>query len=137
MHYDLATVNEVIADAVPERDAIVFRDRRITYGELTKRTRQLANYLAAEGFGHHTERADLDDWQSGQDHLGIYLYNGNEYLEAMLGAFKARVAPFNVNYRYRRRGARLSAERRPRPRAGVPQFAGRSRCRYSRSGAEP
>ena len=100
MHYDLSTVNEVIADAVPERDAIVFRDRRITYGELTKRTRQLANYLAAEGFGHHTERADLDDWQSGQDHLGIYLYNGNEYLEAMLGAFKARVAPFNVNYRY-------------------------------------
>ena len=100
MHYDLSTVNEVIADAVPERDAIVFRDRRITYGELTKRTRQLANYLAAEGFGHHTERVDLDDWQSGQDHLGIYLYNGNEYLEAMLGAFKARVAPFNVNYRY-------------------------------------
>ena len=100
MHYDLATVNEVIAAAVPERDAIVFRDRRITYGELTKRTRQLANYLAAVGFGHHAERADLDDWQSGQDHLGIYLYNGNEYLEAMLGAFKARVAPFNVNYRY-------------------------------------
>ena len=76
MHYDLATVDEVIADAVPERDAIVFRDRRITYGELTKRTRQLANYLAAQGFGHHTERADLDDWQSGQDHLGIYLYKG-------------------------------------------------------------
>ncbi len=31
---------------------------------------------------------------------GIYLHNGNEYLESMLGAFKARVAPFNVNYRY-------------------------------------
>ena len=30
----------------------------------------------------------------------MYLHNGNEYLEAMLGAFKARVAPFNVNYRY-------------------------------------
>ena len=38
--------------------------------------------------------------ESGQDHLGIYLYNGNEYLEGMLGAYKARVAPFNVNYRY-------------------------------------
>ena len=38
--------------------------------------------------------------KSGQDHLAIYLHNGNEYLECMLGALKARVAPFNVNYRY-------------------------------------
>ena len=36
----------------------------------------------------------------GQDHLACYLHNGNEYLEAMLGSYKARVAPFNVNYRY-------------------------------------
>ena len=26
--------------------------------------------------------------------------NANEFLEGMLGAYKARVAPFNVNYRY-------------------------------------
>ena len=31
---------------------------------------------------------------------GIYAYNGGEYVESMLGAFRARVAPFNVNYRY-------------------------------------
>src|SRR5262249_37845193 len=31
---------------------------------------------------------------------GLYLYNGNEYLEGMIGGYKARVAPFNVNYRY-------------------------------------
>jgi fatty-acyl-CoA synthase len=36
----------------------------------------------------------------GQDLLGIYAYNGPEYVEAMLGAWRARVAPFNVNYRY-------------------------------------
>jgi len=47
-----------------------------------------------------TPRNQLPDWESGQDHLGIYLYNGNEYLEGMLGAFKARLAPFNINYRY-------------------------------------
>ncbi len=100
MHFNLATVNEVIAGAVPDREAIVFRDRRFTYRQFTERTRRLANYLAARGFGHRTERARLEDWQSGQDHLGIYLYNGNEYLETMVGAFKARLAPFNVNYRY-------------------------------------
>ena len=100
MQFNLATVNEAIAEALPEREAIVFRDRRITYAELTKRTRQLANYLIGQGLGLHTARDALADWQSGQDHLGIYLYNGNEYLEAMIGGFKARVAPFNVNYRY-------------------------------------
>ena len=100
MHFNLATINETIAEAVPERDAIVFRDRRFTYREFTERTRRLASYLAAQGLGLHTERSRLEDWQSGQDHLGIYLYNGNEYLEAMVGAFKARLAPFNVNYRY-------------------------------------
>src|SRR5690606_15774818 len=46
------------------------------------------------------ERSELAPWESGQDHLALYLYNGHEYLEGMLGAYKARVAPFNVNYRY-------------------------------------
>ena len=32
--------------------------------------------------------------------MALYLYNGNEYLEGMLGAVKARAASFNVNYRY-------------------------------------
>jgi 3-oxocholest-4-en-26-oate---CoA ligase len=32
--------------------------------------------------------------------VALYLHNGNEYLEGMLGAWKARAAPFNVNYRY-------------------------------------
>ena len=100
VHFNLATINEAIAAAVPEREAIVFRDRRITYRQLTDRSRRLANFLLGRGLGLHAERATLRDWQSGQDHLGIYLYNGNEYLEAMVGAYKARVAPFNVNYRY-------------------------------------
>ena len=100
MTFNLATVNEAVAEAVADRDAIVFRDRRITYRQLTERTRRFANFLIGHGLGAHTERDALADWESGQDHLGIYLYNGNEYLEAMLGAFKARIAPFNVNYRY-------------------------------------
>ena len=100
MTFNLATVNEAVAQAVADREAIVFRDRRITYRQLTERTRRFANFLVDHGLGTHTEREALADWESGQDHLGIYLYNGNEYLEAMVGAFKARVAPFNVNYRY-------------------------------------
>ena len=100
MDFNLATVNEAVAAAIAEREAIVFRDRRLTYGQLTVRTRQLANHLIGKGFAVHRERADLEGWESGQDQLAVYLHNGNEYLESMLGAYKARVAPFNVNYRY-------------------------------------
>lgn len=100
LEVSIATAQEAIAAAIPEREAIVFRDRRLTYGEWNSRTRRLANHLTELGLGCHTPRASLSGWESGQDTLALYLYNGNEYLEGMLGAYKARVAPFNVNYRY-------------------------------------
>ncbi len=97
---NLGHIHEAIAAAVPDRECIVFRDRRLTFGQVADRTRRIASLLRAHGLGCHTERSALRGWESGQDHLALYLYNGNEYLEGMLGAFKARVAPFNVNYRY-------------------------------------
>ena len=98
--FNLGTVNEAIATAFPEREAIVFRDRRLSYRQLNERTRRLANYLKSCGLGAHRPRAQLAPWESGQDQLALYLFNGNEYLEGMIGGYKARVAPFNVNYRY-------------------------------------
>jgi fatty-acyl-CoA synthase len=100
MDFSLAQLHEAVAEVVPDRECVVFRDRRLSFGEVTDRTRRLANFLSDRGLGLHRERADLKPWESGQDHLALYLYNGNEYLEGMLGAYKARVAPFNVNYRY-------------------------------------
>jgi fatty-acyl-CoA synthase len=97
---NLGLIHEAIAAAVPERECIVFRDRRLSWAQVTDRTRRLAAVLRAHGLGAHRERAELAGWESGQDHVALYLYNGNEYLEGMLGAFKARCAPFNVNYRY-------------------------------------
>jgi fatty-acyl-CoA synthase len=98
--YNLAQIHEAVAAAVPDRECIVWRDRRLTYAEVGARTNRLANHLIAAGLGAHTERDRLGGHESGQDHLACYLHNGNEYLEAMLGSYKARVAPFNVNYRY-------------------------------------
>jgi fatty-acyl-CoA synthase len=97
---NLAAIHEAIAAAVPDRECIVFRDRRLSWAAVTDRTRRLASVLAAHGLGVHAPRAALEPWESGQDHVALYLYNGNEYLEGMLGAFKARCVPFNVNYRY-------------------------------------
>jgi acyl-CoA synthetase (AMP-forming)/AMP-acid ligase II len=100
VEFHFAQVHEAISAAIPDREAIVFRDRRLRYADVAERSRRLASLLAARGLGAHRERSELANHESGQDHLAIYLYNGNEYLEGMLGAFKARVAPLNVNYRY-------------------------------------
>ncbi len=100
MEFNLADVFEAVASAMPDRDAIVWGDRRWSYAELDERADRFANVLHDAGLGARSERDGLEGHESHQDHLAIYLYNGNEYLESMLGAFKARVAPFNVNYRY-------------------------------------
>ena len=97
---NLARVHEAIAEAVPDRDCIVFRGQRWSWAEVTDRTRRLADVLSSHGLGCRTERDSLEGWESGQDHVALYMHNGNEYLEGMLGAYKARCAPFNVNYRY-------------------------------------
>jgi len=89
-----------VARAVPEREAIVHARGRLTFAELLERSDRLAAVLGAAGLGCHRERAELEPWESGQDHLALYLHNGPEYLEGMFGAYAARVAPFNVNYRY-------------------------------------
>jgi fatty-acyl-CoA synthase len=98
--FSVADVHEAIAATRPDDVCLVHRDRRLTWAQVTERTRRLANHLIGQGLGCHTERDQLQGHESGQDHLAIYLHNGTEYLEAMLGSFKARVAPFNVNYRY-------------------------------------
>ena len=100
MEFNLAQVFTAVAAANPERDCIVFGDRRFTFAQTQKRASRFARALHQWGLGVHRERAELAPYESGQSHLGLYLANGNEFLEAMLGAYMARVAPFNVNYRY-------------------------------------
>jgi len=100
MPFTIAEVTEALAAAHPDRPAVVTPTATITAGELARRTRRLGHALNRRGFGLRRERADLAGHESGQDHLAIYLHNGPEYLEAMLGAFKGRLAPLNVNYRY-------------------------------------
>ena len=79
---------------------VVCGDVRLTYAQLAERSRRLASYLHAQGLGVRSDRAALAGHESGQDHVALYLHNGNEYVEGMLGAFKSRTVPVNVNYRY-------------------------------------
>jgi len=86
-HFNIADMYEMVADKVPSRDALVCGEQRATYLQLEQRANRLAHYLAAQGVG-------------AGDHVGLYLYNCNEYLEGMLACFKIRAVPINVNYRY-------------------------------------
>jgi 3-oxocholest-4-en-26-oate---CoA ligase len=98
--FNLSDVFRTVATTIPDHTYLVWRDRRLTYAQTDARVDGFARYLTSVGLGCHTERAALEGHESGQDHLGIYLRNGNEYLEAMTGSYRARVAPFNVSYRY-------------------------------------
>ena len=98
--FNLPDVFDTVAGVHPDRDCLIWGETHITFSQMVDRSRRLGAYLRSRGLGAHIERDQLAGHESGQDHLGIYLYNGNEYLEAMIGAFRARVAPFNVNYRY-------------------------------------
>ncbi len=98
--FNLAQVFATVAKTIPDTECIVWRDKRLSYATVAERTRKFANFLIDQGLGCTTEREHLAGHESGQDQLGLYLTNGNEYVEAMIGSYAARVAPFNVNYRY-------------------------------------
>jgi acyl-CoA synthetase (AMP-forming)/AMP-acid ligase II len=86
-HFNIADMFELVADKVPDRIALVCGVQRSTFLQLEERANRLAHFLASR------------DVKAG-DHVGLYLYNCNEYLESMLACFKLRAVPINVNYRY-------------------------------------
>jgi fatty-acyl-CoA synthase len=87
MEFHFASVWETIADTLPDDIAVVHGQRRFTWREHEDRAARVAGAYTAAGLGPDSK-------------IGLYLYNGNEYLEAHFGAFKMRGVPINVNYRY-------------------------------------
>ncbi len=85
--FNIADLFEGIADAIPERIALICGEEHLTFAELERRANRLAHALLAEGV------------RPGQ-HVGMQLYNGVEYATALLATVKIRAVPINVNYRY-------------------------------------
>lgn len=100
IQFTVPAAADAVTAVIGDREFIVQGDRRYTYAQVVARANRLGAYLHAQGLGCHTERSELPGHEVGQDLLGIYAHNGPEYVEGMLGAWRARVAPFNVNYRY-------------------------------------
>jgi 3-oxocholest-4-en-26-oate---CoA ligase len=87
MAYNIADLFEHAVDAVPARVALIVDDQPMTFAELDTRANRFAHHLLGQGFG-------------AGDHVGIYAANSRPWIEAMLGTFKIRAVPINVNYRY-------------------------------------
>ena len=97
--WTIGAVLDAVAQAVPDRVMTVCGDRRSTFAESADRTRRLANYLAAQGLGAHTERDSLGNWECGQDRVALIMHN-DLYPDMVVACLKARVVPVNVNYHY-------------------------------------
>ncbi len=85
--WNLADGFEAVAALAGDREAAVAGSARRTYRELDDRASRWAALFAARGVGPG-------------DRVALVLRNGIGYLEAMLGAFKARAVPVNVNHHY-------------------------------------
>jgi fatty-acyl-CoA synthase len=85
--FNLADLFELVADTVPDRLALVAGAVRLTYRELDARADRWADHLTGSGLGPGA-------------HVGILARNRAEWVEAMIGCYKARTVPINLNYRY-------------------------------------
>jgi 3-oxocholest-4-en-26-oate---CoA ligase len=90
---NIADIFETVVATVPDHPALVVRsgdgrhELRLSFAELDARVNQLARALLALGIGEG-------------DHVGTHLYDGNQYVEVTLAAYKVRAVPVNVNFRY-------------------------------------
>ena len=92
MQFNLADLFEAVVATVPDDEALVCGGAggisvRRTFAQLDDRVDRLAHALAGLGVGVG-------------DRIGLHLFNGPEFIEAMLAAYKLRAVPINVNFRY-------------------------------------
>ena len=90
---NIADIFETVVATVPDHPALVVRtddghdELRFTFAELDAPGEPVGACTAALGIGEG-------------DHVGCHLYDGNQYVEATLAAYKVRAVPVNVNFRY-------------------------------------
>ena len=98
--YSFVAILNSIAGVFGSKVAIVDGDRRITWRQFANDVFSLGQTLVDFSYGVKTDRSELENHQSGQDHLAICMQNSAEFLTVYLGACAARMAPLNVNYKY-------------------------------------
>lgn len=89
MPWNFGDILDAISPVLPQ-DALahVHGERRITWGETTKRSNNLARALIERG-------------AKPGDKVAFYMRNRPEYTELLAACYKARLTHVNVNYRYK------------------------------------
>ena len=87
MNLDFASVWEMIADIVPNNDALICGDEVISWKDYDLKSSKIASALSSAGLKENSK-------------AGLYLNNSNEYLIGQNAIFKIGGVPINVNYRY-------------------------------------
>jgi len=82
-----ANIWESVAAAVPDEPAIIQGERVVSFAAFEAQADALAAHLIAAGLPQQAK-------------VAVYASNCPEFLIAYYAAFKAGLAPFNVNYRY-------------------------------------
>ena len=86
--WNLGDMFDAVAAVVPvQRQAVVHGEHAVTWGELDRRTNNLARAFLTMGFAPH-------------DCVAILSRNDPAYIECFVACLKARLCPVNVNYRY-------------------------------------
>src|SRR5688500_2996744 len=85
--WNFADVWEVVAEKLPDAPCHIQGERVVAWGDFDARADGVASWLVELG-------------AKKQDKVAHYLYNCPEYLESMLGIYKAGLVPVNTNYRY-------------------------------------
>ena len=85
--WNYAEVWESVAAVQPDAPAFIHGERVVSWGAFDAQADALATDFLAAGLTR-------------QSKVAAYLYNSPEYLTVYAAAFKAGLAPFNVNYRY-------------------------------------
>ena len=87
MNLNFASVWEMIADLVPDNDALICGEDVVSWKSYDSRSSKVASALTNAGLGANSK-------------AGLYLNNSNEYLIGQNAIFKIGGVPINVNYRY-------------------------------------
>jgi 3-oxocholest-4-en-26-oate---CoA ligase len=82
--FHIADLFESVAPRVADRAAIVWGDTTMTYGELDRRANNFAHYLIAQGTAPN-------------EAVGLLMHNEPDYLVLLLGCYKARAVPINLD----------------------------------------
>ncbi|MGB3809263.1 MAG: acyl-CoA synthetase [Parvibaculum sp.] len=89
MPWNFGDILDAISPVLPQDSpALIHGTRRITWGEMTKRSNNLGRALIERG-------------AKPGDKLAFYMRNRPEYMELLAAAYKARLTHVNVNYRYK------------------------------------